>query len=130
MIISKSYATLQKKMWDAGSTLAEVVEYFRLHGIQGVQQDENSCPFANYLTSISVLDHPEVDHVIGIQVGSEIRYAIFDPDVTSLGFVDHDIPVPRHVAEFIDQFDLGRYPDLIQEEDDEDESEDLEEEED
>jgi hypothetical protein len=80
-------------------------------GFKGVRDDEDSCVVATYLRAVL----PPVEDVYVWQGGAWVEWTIPDPnglDTDRQHFDWH--PTPSFAA-FIEHFDKGEYPDLIEE---------------
>lgn len=112
MIISKEYAKFNKMLWDLGSTEEQVHDTLVARDLKGWFRDESECPIAQVFLC---MDHLEVrDGFQGIQVGSDILEWCIRSE-------RHEMPVPRHISDFVVNFDDGCYPELDAQEEAEEE---------
>ena len=82
-----------------GDTVEEVVEGLRARGIKGRLKNTETCPLASYL------------NLWWKDVG--VGRSIFHADNWPQGDLMPASDLPKVFGEFVDGFDCGRYPDLI-----------------
>lgn len=95
-LLDRAYAELVH----LGDTEDEIAAALRARGIKGRRKEACTCPIANFLVAVFGEEcHPEVDD-----------------DITFLGWNPKErLAVPAAVLDFIEAFDLGSYPQLIEE---------------
>ena len=91
-------ADLEEMVLRLGNTADEVATTLRRAGITGKQKEPDCCAIANYLTFVGF---------DGIRVELDL-----DDDVV-ISTADDSADATSAVAEFVEGFDAGRYPDLI-----------------
>jgi hypothetical protein len=103
-----------------GDTEEQIVERLTAGGFRGVRNDDGCCPIANYLTTV-------IEECTSVLVGLDEGY---DTETDELAYrISHvelvaddgegrgrlDVVAPYHVADFVNSFDLNRYPELVEE---------------
>jgi hypothetical protein len=86
-------------------------------GYEGNQGEPTSCPIARFLD----------DKISGMEEIADMKVSVNGPDVKIVG--DGSVPSPRHVGDFVSNFDDGDFPDLVlggldEDEDEEDDPDD------
>lgn len=94
MNIQERFSKLWKKTPD------EIAELLRTNGIKGIRRSSRSCPIAQYLRG----DSDKVYVTVGLGIIS----------VESYGGGYISTMTPTNVGMFINYFDHGSYPDLVQ----------------
>ena len=91
-------------VWEAlialGDEDQKVAAVLRSKGIKGRKNEACACPIANYLAEIfGEMSTPEVEE-------STVKF---------LGWGDDHMQLPDAVQDFVESFDLGWFPELIEE---------------
>lgn len=80
-------------------------------GFKGITDNENCCVVANYLRAVL----PGVEDVYVWQGGVWVEWSVPDPNGLDADQRHHDWYPPRSFAVFIEDYDAGKYPELIEE---------------
>jgi hypothetical protein len=86
-------------------TADEVADFLHKRGIKGNRVEANSCPVAQYITSSN----------FGFEWASVFDTISAGRNVDDNNSADITIATPKTVLKFIKEFDLGKYPQLVQE---------------
>lgn len=84
-----------------GNNATEVANSLKVRKIKGEKRAAEACPIRNYLASEGFSTNVSSENI-------EIRDASHNPSLIS-------ITTPNIIADFIDEFDRGWYPDLEEE---------------
>ena len=95
-------ATLKERVTKAirslGSTRQEVYRTLRKAKIRGIQCSPGCCPIANYVRKEAK-----------VAFGTNLRVA-----TTWVDYGNNHLPLPNAVADFVNKFDDGGYPSLLE----------------
>lgn len=95
-----------------GTTAEEIARNLEKKGIKGKKCDEFDCPLSVYfklmLTPYSTEDHPIRVIVLKFYIFVEAGKHRWDKDVLV------DIDCPEHLTDFVEKFDKGMFPKLVE----------------
>lgn len=98
--------TIQEVLHELGSSELEVVESLKLFEIKGKPVWSIGCPIAKYLHLRGYLD-------VDVSRWNITVYGGWEGEVYR---ANQDVETPKPIHDFIDRFDRGDYPELIEEE--------------
>lgn len=96
---------IERALGELGYNADEVAKTLQMKGIQGCTSDDFRCAVAEYLRA--ECQPPRNEHREDVSVGAGTAY------LYATGVV---IPLPDAVADFVEMFDQGLYPNLIKHE--------------